>query len=298
MQEHHSGFTTGTAEQLLAALQLQRFSGTLALHASPGWLLAFIVSGEAEQLVRFGKYPGIETAGQYFVQFAHEVGRTPELPAVANWPVFPATAAWPTALVPLPVALRNLAKFSGLLVLNDKHYSSALLAEGQVLLARNAAGSEHPRQFSARYQQAQLVHFVPLPNEVHKALQTTEPPSEFTRGASTVLTLQGMQQVAPPTPVPVVAPPEPTAPPAQTSVPPVAPEPPSGQGTTGAYRATLRGRDALDPMSDRAGEFRATFDSAAAEVLRAIVRGRSVVASNEVLEALEQGGYIYVPENA
>ena len=304
MPEHIRGFTSGSAEQLLSGLQQQRFSGTLVLYAEPGWLLAFIVSGETEQLARFGKYPGLGTPGQHFVQFAHEVGRTAELPARANWPVFPATATWPTALVPLPVALRNLAGYQGLIALHDEDHSTALLGRGQVLLARNNAGSLHSKAFAAGYQQATAATFMPLPNEVHEALLTAEPPAEFTRGTSTVLTLRGMQDVALPAPVEVPAEvpaptPKPTPPPTPQAAPtPTEPPAAAPAASTTPYRVTLRGRDALDPMSDRASEFRATTPPGARDVLRAIAAGRATDAPSELLNTLVQGGYIYVPEEA
>lgn len=288
------GFTTGSAEALLGALATQRFSGTLALYKHPGWLLAFIVSGETEQLARFGKYPGVHVTGQHFVQFAHDIQSTPELPAVANWPAFPATATWPTSLLPLPVALRNLGAVAGVLTLANADESSALVHRGQLLLARDSTGSMHVNTFTARYGNAASATFAPLPQDIHEALRTADPPEVFTRGASTVLTVSGMHETEPPAPLA----PEPAQEPMPRKAPEAAPAQALVPEAKVTYRVTLRGRDALDPMSDRASEFRAAFGPAATEVLRAIAAGRAASAPDNVVSELVAGGYIYIPEDA
>lgn len=288
-----TGYTSGSAQQLLQAALEQRFTGTIAFYTAGSWLFALVVGGESEQFARLGEYPGVRERRQYVTQFPHEARLSAELPAQAGWPLLPVTASWPTALVPWPIVQRGLRDFTGFLFLTDAAGTACVIERGKVILVRTNAGAAPTTVFPRAYELASEVRLAPLPLEFLPALHTATPPAEFYRGSSVVLTVSN------PAPLPVATPrvdaaelPQEPAEPAAEPVPNPLPE------LFKTYRLTLRGADALDPMNDRSAEFRAEFSVETFDVLRAIRAQRTPDATPELLSKLVDAGYIYHPEES
>lgn len=298
------GYTSGSAQDVLNAARDRRFTGTIAFRAGAGWLLALVVAGESEQFARLGEYPGVRHTGQYLAEYAHDARLSAELPAQAGWPRLPATAAWAPALVPWPIVQRGLHDFTGFVFLTDEVGTACFVERGRVMLVRTASGAAPATVFPAAYEQAAHAHLAPVPPEFVPALHTATPPAEFLRGSSVVLTLSNpapLPAATEPEPAATVAPRsvvEPPTPVAEAPAPPAAPEPVPEPALGVMYRLTLRGADALDPMNDRAAEFRADFPAEALTVLRTIRAQRFPDASAALLLELAAAGYIYEPEDA
>lgn len=292
------GYTPGTGNSILDHARSMRFTGTVVLRAHPGWLISLVVTGESEQLTRLEKYPGLQVPGQHFLLYEHEAHLSPELPAIANWPMFPSTNEWDTEIIPWHFVQRNLGTFSGIVVLNDENTTSCLIDRGRVILARNTTGSINVSEFQPAYALATRVRMSPLPREILEPLHTTTPPTELLRGTNVIaiITEQVVEPVAKPTPEPTPAPSAaPTAAPTPTRE--STPEPVEQPQQSPQYRVTLRGRDALDPMNDRSHEFRATFGADALTIIRSLWAGRDSGASDTILSDLAKAGYIYRPED-
>ena len=152
-----------SAEWLLETLRAIRHSGTLALTDGAGTTLLLLARGQVEASFRLGPYSRLDAPGQRFHLHTHEPTLTPQLPArfpgskSALLRALPRLAP-PHRLTPGAVDLADLlerlheSRFNGSLsYATDRERSVALLVGGSVrAAAHEAAGGTHARAEAMR----------------------------------------------------------------------------------------------------------------------------------------------------
>lgn len=152
-----------SAEWLLENLRTVRQSGTLALSDANGTSLLLLARGQVEASFRLGQYARLDTPNQRFHLHTHEPAATPQLPArfpdsrAALMQALPRLSP-PQRLTPGAVDLADLlerlheARFNGSLsYATEKERSVALLVGGSVRAAvHEASGAVHDRAEAMR----------------------------------------------------------------------------------------------------------------------------------------------------
>ncbi len=150
------------AEALLDGLRNLRFTGTLALSGPTGAAILLFAKGQVEASFKLGSYDGFDTPGQRFHLNPHEPTDLPRLPARAPKSASPLLRALPRLAPPerlrpgavdLPKLLDRLAegRFDGAIAYRENGSANgsgngsaavALLVEGSIRAAVHEAGGE------------------------------------------------------------------------------------------------------------------------------------------------------------
>lgn len=142
------------AERFLDALRTLRCSGTLALCDDGGVILLQIAKGQVEASFKLGTYGRLEATGQTFHLYPHEPADEPRLPARSSTSRAPLLRALPRlapaqrlpiGAVDLPRLLESLHEraFNGVLSYVDgKETAVALLVEGTIRAAVHERGDQ------------------------------------------------------------------------------------------------------------------------------------------------------------
>lgn len=308
-----------SAEWLLENLRTVRQSGTLALTDSGGTTLLLLARGQVEASFRLDQYAQLDTPNQRFHLHTHEPTLTPRLPAR-----FPASRAPlmralprlspPQRLTPGAVDLADLlerlheARFHGSLsYATERERSVALLVAGSVRAAvHEAAGTVHDRAEAMRALQKAgqarargaleldaLAPAVVLPlaalalartaeadDRTFDGLEVWEGGYRFYRQGQPFLEVLGATE-GPTRRYSLGEQAVERAP--EIELPD---EPPGWEDRR--FTLTLRGRDALNPMTDRFMQFRAEHGELGRRVLTELGKGDTLGRTAKALE-LELG---------
>jgi len=309
---------TLTGEHLLEGLRNLRASGTLALASGNGTVLLQVARGQVEASYKLGHYDSLEAAGQGFHLYPHEPATAPHLPGrcpqsasplLRALPRFAPAVTLPPALVDLRLLLDRLraTAFNGALSFTAlERGATALFLQGRIgAAAAERGGYVHDGPDAMRVLQRAGLD----PNGPALELDALDPlvmrsllalalgrrasgadPSTFSglvlepRGARFVRNGQPYLQID--------APAEGGASGATTrfalleddaAMPDLhLPDEPPGWEQQ-RYALTLRGQDALNPMTELAMHFRTTFGHSGQKVLEALGGGLSLEQASEQL---------------
>ncbi|MEJ2287335.1 MAG: hypothetical protein P8Y02_01620 [Deinococcales bacterium] len=308
--------TTGalSGQDLLEGLRNLRASGTLALSGPGGAVLLQVARGQVEASYKLGHYDSLEAQGQGFHLHPHEPADAPRLPSrfpesasplLRALPRFAPPKILPPALVDLRMLLERLrgTAFNGVLSFSAEQSSAAaLFLQGRIgSAAAERAGHVHLGTDAMRVlQRAGLdpegpeLELDPLDPALVRSLlgmalgrsAPSADPSTFNglvleaQGARFVRNGQPYLQVAggaggPTTRFALL---EDDAAMPDLHLPD---EPPGWEQQR--YALTLRGLDALYPMTELAMHFRTSFGRAGQRVLEALGRGLTLEQASEQL---------------
>ena len=323
------------ADALLEDLRALKRSGTLVVSDEGGSLVLLLARGQVEASFRLGAYGRLESPGQSFHLHLHEPAPTPQLPSRSPESASPVLRALPrtrapmrlpTGIVDLPALLDRLASlaFDGLLAyVADDELAVALLLDGSV----RAAVHERGGRLSSRAEALRVLQKrcqEPGPGELE--LERVE------RALLEPLLALAIESVAPAEGGPfsglevdergyryhsqgqvfLTVPSAPLGPPRRHALdltirplPPIAmpTEPPGWEESR--YTLTLRGKDALNPMTDLNMTFRNDHGEEGQRVLTLLGSGETLSLCAERLgldladlrpwvERFESAGFIRV----
>ncbi|HEX7039017.1 MAG TPA: hypothetical protein VF202_02765 [Trueperaceae bacterium] len=301
------------ADAVLEDLRSLKRSGTLLVSDEGGSLVLLLARGQVEASFRLGAYGRLESPGQSYHLHLHEPTPTPQLPsrssesASALLRALPRTRApmrLPTGIVDLPALLDRLASlaFDGLLAyVADDELAVALLLDGTV----RAAVHERSGRLSSRAEALRVLQKrcqEPGPGELE--LERIE------RAILEPLLALAIESVAPPESGPfsglevdergyryvsqgqafLTVPSAPLGPPRRHALdvairplPHIAmpTEPPGWEESR--YTLTLRGKDALNPMTDLNMDFRSHHGEEGQRVLTLLGSGETLTGCAERL---------------
>ncbi len=298
--------TTGdlSGQDLIEALRNLKCSGTLALTDDHGTVLLQLARGQVEASYKLGHYGSLDEAAQGYHLYPHEPAPFPRLPSRAPHSAAALLRALPrvTPPAPLPPGLVDLRAlldalheraFNGALSFErDGEAAVALLLRGSVAAAAHERGDVvHERADAMRaLQRAGLdVGGPPLELDaldptvvrsllglalgraatvpdasVFTGLQLAEGSARFVRNGQPFLTVE-CDTPGPPRRFALL---EDDAAPPELLLPD---EPPGWEEQR--YALTLRGQDALNPMTELSMHFRTSFGRSGQTILEALGRG-------------------------
>jgi hypothetical protein len=301
------------ADSILEDLRGLKHSGTLVVSDEGGSLVLLVARGQVEASYRLGSYGRLEAPGQSYHLHLHEPAPTPQLPSRSPESASPLLRAlprtrapmrFPTGIIDLPALLDRLAalSFDGLLAYTaDDELAVALVLEGSV----RAAVHERAGQLSSRSETLRVLQKrcqEPGPGELEL--------ERFERALLEPLLALAIESVAPAEDGPfsglevdergyrfhshgqvfLTVPAAPLGPPRRHAldmnlrpVPPIAmpTEPPGWEESR--YALTLRGRDALNPMTDLNMSFRSQHGEEGQRVLTLLGSGEPLTGCAERL---------------
>lgn len=308
--------TTGdlSGQRLLDSLRGLHCDGTLVFTQGSGALLLQLARGQVEATVKLGGYGSLEQAQQAFHLFPHEPGDTPRLPSRFPDSASPLLRALPRLAPPMRMAgglvdLRALLDqlhrraFNGVLSLTgDGEVAAAVLLQGRIAAAA-AQRANHVASHADAMRALQRASLdeggVPLELEpldpalirgllglaLGRPAGATEP-SSFTgvtadgRGVRFQRNGQAYLQVDGPATTPPVRYAALTDEAASPDLH-LPDEPPGWEQQR--YALTLRGQDALNPMTELAMHFRSGFGSVGHRALETLGRGLTLEQAAEAL---------------
>jgi len=307
---------TGTlsGQHLLEGLRNLRASGTLALASGTGSVLLQVARGQVEASHKLGSYDSLEAPGQGFHLYPHEPSSAPRLPGLCtdsaspllrSLPRFEPATMLPPALVDLRLLLDSLRAraFNGALSFQGEGRSgAALFLQGRIgAAAAERGGYVHEASDAMRMlQRAGLDEGGPPleldaldPQVVRSllglALGRSAPNADPSSFSGLVLEAQGARFVrngqlylqieggagGPTTPFALLA--------DDAAMPDLhLPDEPPGWEQQ-RYGLTLRGQDALNPMTELAMHFRSAFGRSGQQVLEALGGGMTLEQASERL---------------
>lgn len=303
-----------SGQDLLEGLRNVRASGTLALALGSGTVLLQVARGQVEASYKLGHYDNLDTAGQGFHLYPHEPAGAPRLPGrcpdsasplLRSLPRFAPPTILPPALVDLRLLLDRLraTAFNGSLsFLAEGRGAAALFLQGRIgAAAAERGGYVHEGQDAMRMLQRAGLDVEGPALELDAldpmivrcllgvALRRGAPNAEPSTFSGVVLEAQGARFVRNGQPYLQVtggadgatarfalleddlAMPDLRLP----------DEPPGWEQQR--YALTLRGQDALNPMTELAMHFRTNFGASGQRVLEALGGGMTLEQASEQL---------------
>ena len=303
-----------SGQDLLEGLRALRASGTLALSADTGAVLLQVARGQVEASYKLGHYDSLEAPAQGFHLHPHEPGEAPRLPSrcpesasplLRAMPRFAPPKILPPVLVDLRMLLEKLrgSAFNGALSFaTDGASAAALFLQGRIgAAAAERAGHVHVGTDAMRVLQRagldpdgpelELDALDPLlvRSLLGMALGRAAPSADPSTFNGLVLEAQGARFVrngqpylqidggagGPTTRFALL---EDDAAMPDLHLPD---EPPGWEQQR--YALTLRGQDALNPMTELAMHFRTSFGRAGQKVLEALGGGLTLEQASEQL---------------
>lgn len=304
-----------SGQRMLEALRGLRCDGTLVFSQGSGAVLLQLARGQVEASVKLGSYGSLESTGQAFHLYPHEPGDSPRLPSrfpdsgsplLRALPRLTQPMRMPAGLVDLRALLDRLHQraFNGAVSFTrDGEAAAALLLQGRIAAAAvDRAGTVHAHADAMRaLQRANLdesgppLELEPLDPALVRSLlglalgrpAEGADPSSFSglvtdgRGARFLRNGQAYLQVD-----------------GRATTPPVRyamlsddaaspdlhlPDEPPGWEQR-RYALTLRGQDALNPMTELAMHFQTGFGPVGQRALEALGRGLTLEEASAALE--------------
>ncbi len=302
-----------SGQDLLEGLRSLRASGTLALAGEHGAVLLQVARGQVEATYKLGHYDTLEARSQGFHLHPHEPGDAPRLPGLdpesaspllRALPRFGPPTLLPPALVDLRLLLERLrgSAFNGALSFDRGAGAVALFLQGRIgAAASERNGYVQGGQDAMRTLQRAGLDVEGPPLELDAldplvvrsllglALGRAAPGAEPSTFSGLVLEAQGARYVrngqpylqveggagGPTTRFALL---EDDAAMPDLHLPD---EPPGWEQQR--YALTLRGQDALNPMTELAMHFRSSFGRSGQQVLEALGRGLTLEQASEQL---------------